>query len=493
MSHFIANPPDASALMTSARSFGSYDLAAALADLIDNSLTAKAKRISISCLFNGGKPEVRLLDDGTGMSEEELHAAMRPASTHPAAERSADDLGRFGWGLKSASFSQCTRLTVISRKGPYLSGARWDLNHIDGWSMEVLDSDESLASCSDAIHSAHGTEVIWTNCDRLSEGFTVDSTQFNELIASATNQLALIFHRYLAGEVKARRFSMTMNGLALPSRDPFYRKHAATVPLEDEPIQLHGSETILVKPYILPHFARLKSSEQDALAGEEGLLKNQGFYVYRNNRLVIHGTWFRLVQYGELSQLIRIRLDIPNSLDRQWKLSLDKSDAQLPASLRTHLRAVVQKLKGRSSRVMRNKGTQLVEAGPMPLWQRIKLGEEVRYSINRSHPLVDALIEHSVSQPKLSKIVTATLSAIERTFPVMAFGEDVKHGLDRIHQTTASSEEFKGFLNVALPCLLAEVDGDTAALVSILKKTEPFASHWTFVDEYLKTEEWIGA
>jgi hypothetical protein len=493
MSHFVPNPPDASALMTSARSFGSYDLASALADLIDNSITAQAKRISIQCLFNGGRPEVRLLDDGHGMTEPQLHAAMRPASTHPTVERAPDDLGRFGWGLKSASFSQCTRLTVISRRVGKISAARWDLNHIDGWAMEVLDKAESLALCSEALSKTDGTEVIWTNCDRLSENFTLDSAQFNELIASAANQLALIFHRYISGEVKGRKLAMSLNGLALPPRDPFYRSHSSTQPLEEDAVQLAEGGIIRLKAYVLPHFARLKSSEQDALAGEEGLLKNQGFYVYRNARLVIYGTWFRLVQYGELAQLIRIRLDIPNSLDRHWKLSLDKSDAQLPASLRTHLRAVVQKLKARSSRVIRNKGAQIVEAGPASVWQRIKRGEEVRYVISRSHPLVNALIESTLADSNTSRIVTAALSAIERSFPVMAFGNDVKDGIDYLHQTAANSEEFKGFLNVALPCLLAEVNGDAAALVSMLKKTEPFASHWAFVEAHLKTEEWISA
>ena len=122
---FTRNEPDAVSLMTSARSFGNYDLPGALADLIDNSIKAQARNIWITCLFNVGDPKVTVLDDGYGMTLKELHAAMKPASTNPLAERSPDDLGRFGWGLKSASFSQCKRLTVITNKNGVTSGAEW--------------------------------------------------------------------------------------------------------------------------------------------------------------------------------------------------------------------------------------------------------------------------------------------------------------------------------------------------------------------------------
>ena len=83
MTHYVTNPPDAGALMMSARSFGNYDLAGAIADLIDNSIKAKARKIALTCHFNDGKPEIRIVDDGSGMSRDELHAAMRPREHKP--------------------------------------------------------------------------------------------------------------------------------------------------------------------------------------------------------------------------------------------------------------------------------------------------------------------------------------------------------------------------------------------------------------------------
>ena len=150
---YVKNSPDAASLMATARCFGNYDLPSALADLIDNSIKAQSRNIELSCLYNPGNPQVRVLDDGYGMTAEELQLAMRPASSNPLADRSPDDLGRFGWGLKSASFSQCKRLTVITSKRGILSGAQWDLDDVADWKMGVL-------QCSRGERSLLHTEIV---------------------------------------------------------------------------------------------------------------------------------------------------------------------------------------------------------------------------------------------------------------------------------------------------------------------------------------------
>jgi len=141
----ITNPPQAKDLMATARSFGNYDLAAALADLIDNSIKAKATRVDITFEPEDSDVVVRIRDDGIGMDLETLVIAMRPASANPQDERESDDLGRFGWGLKSASLSQARVLTVVSWCGGIINAARWDLDNIDGWEMEVLEGSEAIS------------------------------------------------------------------------------------------------------------------------------------------------------------------------------------------------------------------------------------------------------------------------------------------------------------------------------------------------------------
>jgi hypothetical protein len=474
----------------SARSFGNYDLARALADLIDNSIKASANTIGLNCFFNNGETEIRIIDDGHGMLPDELYAAMRPASQNPLMERAPDDLGRFGWGMKSASFSQCSCLTVLSRKKNEMSGATWDLNDLDNWKMGILSEKEIQALCSPDLLSRDGTEVIWNKCDRLSEDGSLNQDQFNDLIVHARNILALIFHRYIAGEVRGKRLTIKLNGEPVPEYDPFHRKHDATQPLEVETLKIPGQPKIIIRPYILPHYSKLKITDLDKLAGDEGLLKNQGFYVYRNNRLIIYGTWFRLVKHGELSQLVRVSLDIPNTLDSMWKISIDKSDVQLPFALRNRLKQIVTGLKGRSARVYRSKGGQIHDKGKVSVWKRYAKAGEIRYEINRDHPLIAALFQGD-STGQYEKVESA-LRAIEQGFPVNAFGQDVSSESSYINQTEADPQRFRDFLAVALPGILADYKGNINAMIKAIKNAEMFSNNWAMVEDYLLKEGWIS-
>ncbi|MDE0694755.1 MAG: ATP-binding protein [Boseongicola sp.] len=474
----------------SARSFGNYDLAGALADLIDNSLKARARKIELSCFFNSGSPEVRVADDGHGMSETELRAAMRPASQNPQEKRSPDDLGRFGWGMKSASFSQCSRLTVISTKDGKTSGAVWDLNTLDNWQMGVLTKSEvaNLATVPDARKS--GTEVIWNDCDRLSESGTMSEAEFNALVAHTKNRLSLTFHRFLSGEVRGKKLSLSLNGQPVEPYDPFFSHHNATQPLPPESL-LVGGKKVTIRGYVLPHFSKLKATDHDRLAGEEGFLKNQGFYVYRNHRLIIRGTWFRLVKYGELAQLVRISVDIPNSIDDLWKITVDKSDAQLPAVLRTRLRQIVDGLRKRSARVNRSKGGKVSTGSRIAVWDRYARSGEINYHINREHPLIASLLGSGNGDDQAN--AKAALLAIEQGFPVEAFGQDAASRPDDIHQTEVQADRFRDFLESAVPIVLVQAGGNFRRLERRLRQTEPFCSNWVPVEEYLKQKGWVDA
>lgn len=471
--------------MTSARSFGNYDLAGAIADLIDNSINARATRVWIRCLYGDGAPVVSIADDGCGMTPDRLVEAMRPASTDPRHERSPDDLGRFGWGMKSASFSQCTKLTVLTVRNGVRAGASWDLNDIDEWRMGVL-SDEEVAAAAVDLPAEHGTEVIWTDCDRLSDNGTLGQSAFNDLIDHTRRELALTFHKYLSGLDGARRLAIELNGLEIEAWDPFYRSHLATQQLEPEVLPVDGAP-VLIQPFILPHFSKLKLAEHDRLGGEEGFLRNQGFYVYRNHRLIIHGTWFRLAKFGELSQLVRIAIDIPNSLDDLWKITVDKSDAQLPAVLRRRLSQIVDHLRRHSSRVYHAKGGRLDRPDSRSVWSRYARNNEIRYAINRNHPAIAGLL----ADPEGRDTAENALKLIEQGFPVMTFSQDAAQRPDRIHQTASEPEELIRMVELTMVSILDELDGDMKAAVARLKQTEPFASNWPLAEEHLTGKGWI--
>ena len=485
---FIKNPPEATALMTSARSFGNYDLPSALADLLDNSIKAKARNIEVLCIREDGDPIVRILDDGLGMSIQELHKAMRPASSNPDEERAADDLGRFGWGMKTASFSQCRKLTVLSRHRDKYCGASWDHDDLDDFRMGVLDEAETKQLANQKLLENDGTEVIWTKCDRLSEFGKVQSREFNELVAHAKSELALTFHRYLAGEHGLQKLVIKFNGDILQPVDPFLRDHPATQSKPVEHLELEG-KPFTVQAFILPHYSKLSTTEHQRLGGEEGLVRSQGFYVYRQHRLIMHGTWFRLVKHGELSQLVRIAVNIPNSLDAIWKITVDKSEAQLPSGLRARLRNIVKGLKIQSGRVFQSRGGRIKPTGSKtPVWSKYVRNGAVRYYLNPEHPLFLAMLEHE--DEDVARSFGVIISIIEDCFPSVSIGEDFVSRPEMVNQSALDREAFVDRLDAAIPSLLISAEGSFEKLWGVLQTSEPWSEHKVIVEEYLRERGW---
>lgn len=473
--------------MATARSFGNYDLAAALADLIDNSIRAAAKKISISFQPEENDVIVRIRDNGKGMTKDELVQAMRPASANPEDPRDASDLGRFGWGLKSASLSQARVLTVVSWTDAGCSAARWDIDDLEEWSMELLTGDKALKLLDAPQKSRTGTEVIWSNSDRLLDkniSASVDE-QLNDKISHAQRQLSLIFHRYLSGEVRSK-FNIEVQGTSLDPIDPFMSQHPATQTIDEEVIKLRGKEEIRVKPYTIPHFSKLTVEEKAILGGDEGLVRNQGFYVYRNKRLIIYGTWFRLVPHGELSQLTRVRVDLPNTLDKDWKITLDKSDAQLPVVLRVRLRELIKRFSKRSAGANRRRGTVLKIDKQEPVWKRIAHNGRIKYQINRDHPMVWEMIAESDD----SSIAREAINLIESFIPTESMIKDREsQHLEQV-QAITDPEIFNSLLDA---CFMACVrqKGSHPRLKEVLdfaKNMEPFSSQWKYSESYIKNE-----
>jgi hypothetical protein len=469
--------------MATARSFGNYDLAAALADLIDNSIKAKASRVDITFEPEDSDVVVRIRDDGTGMDLDTLVVAMRPASANPQDAREPDDLGRYGWGLKSASLSQARVLTVVSWCGGTVNAARWDIDNIDNWEMEVLKGFEAESLLSRPQTSESGTEVIWTRSDRvldrdISPSFD-DSITF--AISHASQRLSLVFHRYLAGETD-RRLSISINGRLLRPIDPFMRTHNATQTLDAEFIKTENGSVISIQPYVLPHFSKLTVEEQERLGGPEGMVRNQGFYVYRNKRLIIFGTWFRLVPHGELSQLTRVKVDLPNSVDAEWRITLDKSDAQLPAALKRRLQEVVKRFNRRSVSVHRKKGVSLNLPEVQSVWLRFVKNGQIRYRVNRDHPMVASLLETESA----SGSADAVFRLLESYFPTDKFLADAKGG--GVSQCPTSTEEFESLIHQCVLNYLHSSDGELEinGFLAFIKDVEPFSSQWTYTESYVR-------
>lgn len=277
-------PPFAPVLMQSTRAIG-YSLEAAIADIIDNSIAAKAGKVQLS-FFPVGDAYVSILDNGTGMDDAQMNIAMQYGSKSPTETRDSSDLGRYGLGLKTASLSQCRVLTVISKQGDQVIGRRWDLDYViktGAWSLLILDKEDfaSVPHISDLYEQDSGTLVVWQNLDRLLMGEVDYEKSLGRKMDEVRQHLELVFHRYLSGESGIKKLEIVFNGVKLKAADPFLIKKS-TQAMDTETLVIRGKR-ILVTPYILPHISKMTEEEKNQLGGKDGIRKRQGFYVYRKS------------------------------------------------------------------------------------------------------------------------------------------------------------------------------------------------------------------
>lgn len=471
----IDHPPFAPSLMESMRSMG-YSLGSALSDLVDNSITATAGLVEI--LFNTEDSlHVAVLDNGCGMKSRTLEEAMRHGSRNPDDAIDESDLGRFGLGLKTASLSQCRRVTVVSLRDRTLSAYCWDLDVVRErrkWALLQLEASEidALQHVDQLQKLGKGTLVLWEKLDRLLAGASDISSEMGTSFDEARDHLALVFHRYLQGERGLRRLTLRINGLDVSPADPFLLEHSLTQKLEDDEFRIEGKR-VRIKPFILPHPSRLSPSEAKLAGGQEGFRSQQGFYIYRQKRLIIWGNWFRLARKDELSRLARVRVDIPNSLDHLWTLDIRKSVANPPEVVRQQLRRTVEKIRERSRVTHENRGHSerrgTIERG----WVRIYSSGSVRYDVNREHAAMRTFREQL--SPDMKKQFDSLLRVIETSFPVESLYVDVA-----AEQRVSRLPDAKGLLlNMATDLLSGLPQGSMlkTALLANLHNIEPFSAH----------------
>lgn len=414
--------PFASCMSQSLRAFG-YDLPGAIADLVDNSIFAEARNIWIDFNWYGDKSSICTTDDGRGMVEKEMLDAMRPGSRNPLEARDPKDLGRYGLGLKTASFSQARRLTVRSRQlGTKLVTRCWDLDFVQQKNMWLLlrsAGKESEPNLNRLSKMERGTSVLWEKMDRIVSNQDVDNqiheNLFHQRIEGVKNHLAMVFHRFMEGK---KRLTIFINERAIEPWDPFLTSQKATQQLADEAIALfHGQ--IKVVPFVLPHLSKLTKQIHDEAAGIKGWNAHQGFYIYRNKRLLVPGDWLGLpYSKEEHYKLARILVDIPNSMDQQWEIDVTKSKARPPDALRKDLKRIADLTRSRASDIYRHRGKVIARANTAPhvfAWEKKVKHGKIFYSVNREHPLVKDVIYNSGTSKAR---VNALLRLLEETVPV---------------------------------------------------------------------------
>lgn len=473
--------PQATQLLESLRSIG-YSVEAAVADLIDNSITAEAKQVDIR--FPPGAPTyLAVVDNGRGMEPDELLEAMRHGSRNPGDVRTPNDLGRFGLGLKTASLSQCRCLTVVSKRKGQLSACRWDLDFVrehNKWLLlQLEESDLGSLPCLDELRRAKsGTIVLWTNLDRLAAGDNGDGAVVSARVEMVRRHLSLVFHRYLSNEPGTSPLRIRINNAIVEPVDPFLLKKQSKQKTPPESFEIEGAR-IQVAGFTLPHISKLRLDEIEIAGGSEGLRRQQGFYVYRNYRLIVWGTWFKLMRQEELTKLTRVRVDIPNSLDHLWTLDIKKATASPPEQVREKLRALVPKY-CEGSRTVQSHRAKVQTSGPVaPIWRReVARDSTISYRIDREHVVVDTVL--SALDDVERRSVLAMLRAVEECFPGEAFYND--RAADRLGTLRPQpvDDDVRAHLEELARQLLAETADKPSfqqKLLASLTQFEPFSNH----------------
>lgn len=464
-----------------------YTLETALADIIDNSISAGATRIDIAFDARSAAPALAVIDDGKSMTRTQLIAAMRPGSRSPRDDRAVGDLGRFGLGLKTASFSQCRCLTVVCRRDGRTYAARWDLDFVterNEWLIQVPPAfDPKSLPFIDRLGST-GTMVLWQKLDRLTEegdtGLRTD--HFFGRIDDVRRHLELTFHRFLTGNRPFPRIAIAINCTEIRGFDPFHSDHPATQRLREETIRVTGGK-VVVQPYILPHHSKVSAGDWERYGGELGHARSQGFYLYRAGRLIIHSTWFRLAKQSELTKLARVQIDIQNGLDSQWKIDVKKASAQPPAAVRERLRSIIAGITGESGKIFRGRGRKATAGATAALWGRRMAQSRIHYELSRDHPLFQSFVD-GLSDDQRDEFLSV-LQAVERSLPVDAIFSDMASSPSDVARADLVEAEVVALVSLTARSVRAQ-GGTAEALKTALKDAEPWRSHWTVAERAIE-------
>lgn len=373
MAKQIVNTPSPNVLMNSMRSIG-YSFQTAIADIIDNSISASAKNVWINAPINDDDLFISILDDGLGMNRDSLFNAMKYGSDKES--YGENDLGRFGLGLKSASLSQCRKLTVASKFNNVISAFQWNLDTVvesKSWDCIEFDNDEIelLPQINELKELQQGTLVIWQDFDII---YKKSNGHIREMLSDEIDEterhLRLVFHRFLNNQFKS--FKIFINGDRLIGFDPFLEDHHKTDATKPSEMDVNGS-IIKVQTFILPHQTDLSNEDLEKIGGIESLRKDQGFYIYRNDRLIIYGTWFRLASSSVSSELYkygRIKVDIPNSLDDMWEIDIKKQNASIPKLILNKLKNAVSNVTRKSKEKTSKRAKLTIDKDDTKIWNK---------------------------------------------------------------------------------------------------------------------------
>ena len=484
--------PNASSMIETFRAIG-YNLETAVSDIIDNAISANAKNIYIERIWHGGKSIITIKDDGHGMNGEELINALRPGAQNPLDEREETDLGRFGLGLKTASFSQCRKLSVLSKKKGYAPVYwSWDLDYVaktNEWNLIKWLPGDYLNAMD---NQDSGTFVIWSDLDRIiplstSEADDNAKRKFSCSLERVKQHIAMTYHRF----IEDKTVKIYWCGNVIEAWNPFFpcpEENFTDTPAPQENISGGGT----IKGYVLPHKSRVSEYAYKAGEGMYGYPAQQGFYVYRGKRLLLAGDWLGIFRKEEHYKLVRIQIDLPNTLDTNWQIDIKKSKATPPIACRDQIEQYAKKIRSVGEKVFRHRGKILRHrAGQdfQPLWLDKSKGGKWFFVVNRDHLLIKNITEMAKTQP--AQAIDTLLKFIEESIPTKAiYVKETHEETKDIDKQEIQKEPFSDIDVNIIRQVLSQMynnqlnSGKTPTEAKVvLKATEPFNNYEDLIEE----------
>jgi hypothetical protein len=248
------------------RDAGYKNTASALAELIDNSIEARAQNIQVITVEKEvmGKSrlaskisEIMVYDDGIGMSQKVLSICLQFGNGTRLTSR--DGMGRFGIGLPNASISQCKRVEVYSWKKGVCLWTYLDVDEVRRTGQQVVNEvvekpmPSKLLRLIEGDPKKSGTLIVWKKCDRI------DIARASTLFKRMEKDLCRVYRHFLdVDDEYGKRRSVTLircgndrSTIVLKPNDPLYLMTPSSTPGYENAASniLHGDVIRFQQPY----------------------------------------------------------------------------------------------------------------------------------------------------------------------------------------------------------------------------------------------------
>jgi len=150
-------------------------------------------------------------------------------------------------------------------------------------------------------------------------------------------------------------------------------------------------------PYILPHVSKRSTAEHESGAGPKGWNAQQGFYLYRNRRMIVSGGYLDFdIKAEEHCKLARIKIEITNDMDHEWSIDVRKAVAIPPVYLKSELLRIAKATRQKAMEVYRSRTGRTRRKGitksEHDIWLRKIAGEKITYRLNRDNLVIERIL-----------------------------------------------------------------------------------------------------